>query len=72
MTRILLIDNDAARRALMAGELREHGFDVEEHDNLWSYAVARRNECGAEKKSKAYWAKGQRDAPIRIVSSLSH
>ena len=34
MTRILLIDNDAARRALMAGELREHGFDVEEHDTL--------------------------------------
>lgn len=34
MTRILLIDNDAARRALMAGELREHGFDVDEHDTL--------------------------------------
>ena len=34
MKRILLIDNDAARRALMAGELREHGFDVEEHDAL--------------------------------------
>ena len=34
MTRILLIDNDAARRAIMAGELREHGFDVEEHDTL--------------------------------------
>ena len=34
MTRIFLIDNDAARRALMAGELREHGFDVAEHDQV--------------------------------------
>ena len=34
MTRFLLIDNNAARRELMASELREHGFDVEEYDNL--------------------------------------
>ena len=34
MTRFLLIDKDAARRVLMASELREQGFEVEEHDNL--------------------------------------
>ena len=34
MTRFLLIDKDDARRVLMASELREQGFEVEEHDNL--------------------------------------
>ena len=34
MNRFLLIDKDAARRVLMASELREQGFEVEEHDNL--------------------------------------
>ena len=34
MTRFLLIDKDAARRVLMASELREQGFEVEEHGNL--------------------------------------
>ena len=34
MTRFLLIDKDAARRVLMASELREQGFEVEEHENL--------------------------------------
>ena len=55
MTRILLIDNDVARRALMAGELREHGFDVAEHEQLNIESLNGAEAIAAEGEARQPW-----------------
>jgi DNA-binding NtrC family response regulator len=65
MTRILLIDNDAARRALMAGELREHGFDVTEHDQLSAESLN-----GAEAIAAVDWLVADQVASVSNVAPL--
>mgnify|MGYP005675841133 FL=1 len=65
MTRILLIDNDAARRALMAGELREHGFDVAEHDQLNVESLN-----GAEAIAAVDWLVADQVASVSNVAPL--
>ena len=67
MTRFLLIDNDAARRELMASELREHGFDVEEHDNLNIESISGAEAIAADSARVHY-----RLAPVIHTCMVTH